>query len=135
MPYVIGVGLALSVSMLATFVGFDRDRAFYPTLTIVIASYYALFAVMGDTMRALGVESGFILLFLFASVLGFRRNLWVVVGALCGHGVFDFLHAHLLANAGVPVWWPGFCLAYDVTAGGYLAFLLRRSRVAAAYRT
>ena len=70
----------------------------------------------------------------FASVLGFKLNLWVVVGALCGHGVFDFLHAHLLANAGVPVWWPGFCLTYDVTAGGYLAFLLRHARVAARYR-
>jgi len=134
MPYVIGAGLALSVCMLATFVGFDRDRAFYPTLTIVIASYYALFAVMGDSMGALGVESVFMLLFLFASVLGFKLNLWVVVGALCGHGVFDSLHAHLLANPGVPVWWPGFCLTYDVTAGGYLALLLRRSRVAARHR-
>src|SRR5207249_12220850 len=50
MPYVIGAGLALSVGMLATFVGLDRDRAFYPTLTIVIASYYVLFAVIGGSL-------------------------------------------------------------------------------------
>lgn len=36
-----------------------------------------------------------------------------------------------IANPGVPPWWPIFCLAYDVTAGGYLAVLLARSRVAA----
>jgi hypothetical protein len=134
MSYVVGAVLALAVCLFATFVGFDRDRAFYPTLTIVIASYYALFAVMGGSAAALGVESGVILLFLFASVLGFKLNLWFVVGALCGHGVFDALHAHLIANPGVPTWWPGFCLTYDVTAGSYLALLLSRTRVAAKTR-
>jgi hypothetical protein len=130
MPDVIGAGLALAVCFFATFAGFDRDRAFYPTVTVVIASYYALFAVMGGTTRALGVESVAISLFLFASVLGFKLNLWVVVAALCGHGVFDVVHAHLIANAGVPGWWPRFCLTYDITTGGYLAVLLSRSRVA-----
>ena len=38
MEYLIGTGLALSVSLLARFVGLDRDRAFYPTVLIVIAS-------------------------------------------------------------------------------------------------
>jgi hypothetical protein len=40
--------LALAVGGLATVSGLDRDRAFYPTVTIVVASYYALFAVLGD---------------------------------------------------------------------------------------
>ena len=135
MPYAIGAGLALGVCLFATFAGFDRDRAFYPTLTIVIASYYGLFAVMAGATGALSVESAVILLFLFLSVLGFKLNLWVIVGALCGHGVFDFIHAHLVANPGVPVWWPRFCLTYDVTSGAYLAVLLGRSRVAARHLT
>ena len=126
MPYAIGAGLALVVCLFATSLGFDRDRAFYPTLTIVIASYYALFAVMGGSVTALGIESAVMLLFLLASVLGFKLDLWIVVGALGAHGVFDFLHPHLIANPGVPTWWPGFCLAYDVTAGGYLALRLSR---------
>jgi hypothetical protein len=42
---------------LATAVGLDRDRAFYPTVTIVITSYYALFAVMGASAHALVLES------------------------------------------------------------------------------
>lgn len=130
MPYAVGAGLALAVCLFATLLGFDRDRAFYPTLIIVIASYYALFAVMGGTTRALGIESVVILLFLVASVLGFKLNLWFVVGALCGHGFLDFFHAHLIANPGVPVWWPQFCLAYDVATGAYLAILLSRSKVA-----
>jgi hypothetical protein len=40
MEYLIGVGLALSVSLLARIAGLDRDRAFYPTVMIVIASYH-----------------------------------------------------------------------------------------------
>ena len=47
MEYVAGVVLALGTSLLASTVGLDRARAFYPTGMIVIASYYGLFAVMG----------------------------------------------------------------------------------------
>ena len=46
MALLIGALLALAVGISATSLGLDRDRAFYPTVTIVIASYYALFAVM-----------------------------------------------------------------------------------------
>jgi hypothetical protein len=35
MAYAIGVVLALSTMLLASVVGFDRDRAFYPTVLIV----------------------------------------------------------------------------------------------------
>jgi hypothetical protein len=31
-----------------------------------------------------------------------------------------------IQNPGVPVWWPGFCLSFDVLAGGFLAMLLMR---------
>ena len=125
MPYAIGAGLALAVGLFATWIGLDRDRAFYPVVTIIVGSYYVLFAVMGGSASALDIESAVSLIFVLAAVLGFKRNMWVVVGALCGHGVLDSVHAQLIANPGVPVWWPAFCLAYDVTAGGYLALRLR----------
>jgi hypothetical protein len=38
-PYLTGTLLALMVSGLATLTGLDRDRAFYPTVLVVIASY------------------------------------------------------------------------------------------------
>lgn len=128
MPYLIGVVLALAVALFARIVGLDRDRAFYPTVMIVIAALYGLFAVMGGAPADLAGEwvamGGFILL----AVLGFRLNLWFVAAALFAHGVFDFFHGHLVANPGVPAWWPAFCGAYDVTAAGCLAWLLRKDR-------
>jgi hypothetical protein len=129
MGYGIGSLLAIFVSLLARSVEFDRDRAFYPTVLIVIASYYVLFAVMGGTVQALIIESSVMTAFLLVAVVGFKFNLWIVVAALVGHGVFDFFHGRIVTNAGVPEWWPAFCLAYDVCAGGCLAWLLRRSKV------
>lgn len=131
MEYLVGLFLAVAVSVSATLVGLDRDRAFYPTVMMVIASYYGLFAVIGGSVQVLLLESIAIAAFVGLSVLGFRRNLWLVVGALLAHGVFDFFHGHIVTNTGVPMWWPMFCLTYDVMAAAYLAWLLKRSRIAA----
>ena len=135
MEYMIGMVLALAVGLFATSLGLDRDRAFYPTVMIIIASYYALFAVMGGSTSALFVESIVIVIFLAVSIAGFRSSLWLIVVALAAHGVFDYIHGHLIANPGVPSWWPPFCLAYDVVAAAYLAWLLSRSKVRAAANT
>jgi hypothetical protein len=128
----VGAFLAVIVGLFATAVGLDRDRAFYPTVTIVVASYYALFAVMGASMHALMLESLVGAVFLALAAAGFRSSLWVVVAALAGHGIFDLAHGSLIANPGVPGWWPAFCLMYDVTAATYLAWLLTRGRIRAA---
>jgi hypothetical protein len=56
MEYLIGVILSLAVAVFAAVVGFDRERAFYPTVLIVIASYYILFAVIGVSRRTLTLE-------------------------------------------------------------------------------
>lgn len=126
MAYLIGVALALAVCAFALLAGFDRDRVFYPTLVPVVATYYVLFAAMGGSTRALALESLVAIAFFALAVAGFKANLWFTVAALAGHGVFDFFHHRLIQNPGVPAWWPGFCLAFDVFAGVFLAILLVR---------
>jgi hypothetical protein len=126
MEYLIGIVLAMVVCAFALLVGFDRDRVFYPTVAIVNASYYILFAVMGSSTQALVIESVAVSTFLVLAVAGFKMNLWLVVAALIGHGVFDFFHRLLIPNPGVPIWWPGFCLSFDIFAGLFLAILLMR---------
>ena len=128
MAYLIGIGLALSVGVFASCVGLDRDRAFYPTVMIVIALIYALFAAVGGSIHALHLESVAIVAFVAAAVAGFRISLWIVAAALAAHGLFDLVHGSLVENPGVPVWWPEFCLAYDLTAAAYLAGLLWRRK-------
>jgi len=128
----VGLFLALAVGLFATVVGLDRDRAFYPTVTIVVASYYLLFAAMGSSTHALVLESLAGAVFLAGAVLGFRSSLWITAVALAGHGLFDFAHASIISNPGVPSWWPQFCAAYDIAAGAWLAWMLKRGRIPAA---
>jgi hypothetical protein len=129
MAYLVGVVLALAIGAFATIVGLDRDRAFYPTIMIVIALLYGLYAVLGESTQALMSESVGIVVFVSAAVIGFKRNLWIVAIALAGHGIYDFVHPALFINPGVPAWWPAFCGAYDLVAGVYLGVLLRNGRV------
>jgi len=128
---VVGVLLAFAVGLFATGIGLDRDRAFYPVVTIVIASYYVLFAVMGASTHAILLESLVGTVFLAAAILGFKSSLWFVVAALVAHGIFDFGRGTVISNPGVPGWWPQFCLMYDVTLAAYLAWLLRTGRLRA----
>jgi hypothetical protein len=126
MEYLIGLILAAAVAGLATVVGFDRERAFYPTVLIVIASYYILYAAMAASSRTLLAEIAVASGFLLVAVLGFKRDIWLVVAALVGHGIFDFVHHLFIDNPGVPHWWPGFCLAFDALLGAFLALHLIR---------
>ena len=131
LPFVVGIVLSAGVALFARQVGLDRDRAFYPTVMIVIALYYVLFAVMSGSVQTVVIESVVMTLFAAAAVAGFKSSMWIVVVALAGHGVFDAVHGYLIENAGVPAWWPAWCLAYDVGAAAILAWLITRQRGAA----
>jgi hypothetical protein len=86
---------------------------------------------MGGSSQALAVDSIVMAAFIVVAMIGFKWNLWFVVAALAGHGVLDGFHGFVVANAGVPEWWPAFCLTYDVGAAAFLAWLLMRSKIAA----
>jgi len=132
MALLIGFALAFVVGVFGTVVSLDRDRAFYPTAMIVIASLYVLFAAMGAPPHTLVTELAVGAVFIGMATWGFKSSLWLVVLALAAHGIFDFFHGALVPNPGVPAWWPEFCLAYDEVAAAYLAWLLVRGRVRAA---
>jgi hypothetical protein len=126
MEYLIGVGLAVSVCAFAMVSGFDRERVFYPTMVVVVGHYYILFAAMRGSTPVLALESLAASVFLALAVIGFKKSLWLTAAALAGHGIFDFFHHLLIQNPGVPVWWPGFCMSFDILAGGFLTVLLMR---------
>lgn len=125
MSVLIGVLMALAVAISAAGVGMDRDRAFYPTVLIVIASYYVLFAVQAQSLHLVLLESLGMAVFSALAIAGFKIKPWLVVAGLACHAVFDFLHGLLIDNPGVPQWWPSFCAAYDLAAALGLAVLLR----------
>src|SRR5438477_12141864 len=128
MPYVVGTVLALLTYALGRFAGFDRDRAFYATILIVVAHYYALFATEAGSTPALIAELAPMIVFVALAVAGFKFAPWLIPAGLAGHGVFDLVHGYLVTNPGVPTWWPAFCATYDVVIGAVVAALLIRRR-------
>jgi hypothetical protein len=125
MEYLIGVVLALLVCAFARIAGFDGDRVFYPTLLIVIATYNIKFAVMeiqtslGHRVRGGGHVSR-------AGGGGVQEEPMVGYSRARRTRGFDVFHGQFIQNPGVPMWWPGFCLFFDILAGGFLAMLLTR---------
>lgn len=126
-----GLGMGLGGAGLAHVLGFDRDRSYYPTLMIVIASIYILFAVMAVPPSALLPEVLAAMVFIALAIAGHRWSLWLVVLALLGHGFFDMIHPHIIANAAVPTWYPAFCGAADLVLSAALAALILRGQVTA----
>lgn len=129
MEIAIGVILALSACGLGVVAGFERDRAFYPVMLIVIASYYDLYAVIGGDGDVLGVELAISLAFVALAVLGFKVNLWLTVAGLLGHAALDCFHGHVVTNTGLPNWWPMFCASFDAIAGFCFAWRLVSKRI------
>ena len=125
MPYAIGLVLSLAVAVFGRRSGFDRDRAFYPTITIVVGAYYVLFAAMTGSIEIVAMEVGLMAVFVVAAVAGFKSNLWIVAVALAAHGLFDMVHGRVLDNPGVPPSWPAFCATYDIGAGAGMAWIMK----------
>lgn len=130
MVYLVGIALAIAVGVFTAVSGFDRDRSVYPLILVVIASYYCLFAILGCG-SALFWEMGVFVAFALTATIGFRTNLWIVVVTLMGHGLLDWYHDQLISNAGVPAWWPIFCLSFDAAAGAHLAWRLLSGKIEA----
>lgn len=130
MEYIVGTTLALAFCTAAAALGMDRERVFYPAVTMAVASYYLAFAVGDGRGEVMLVEVAIAAVFIVAAVAGFKRSPWIAVVALGGHGVMDSFHHHLVHNTGVPQAWPGFCASFDVTAAALVALImLMRARV------
>ena len=114
MEYAIGLILGLSVAAGAAIIGFDRQRAFN--------QHHVCLRIR------LGIEIIAASAFFLAAVVGFKTTSWLLAAAIVGHGVFDFAHHWFIENPGVPHWWPGFCLAFDVSFGAFLAVRLATGR-------
>lgn len=126
---VIGVLSAVGIAALARFTRFDQDRSFYPTVLVVIAAYYILFAVMGGSPQALAWELVAAVAFSTVAIMG-ALHLPLLVGVgIVAHGLFDFVHFTLIQDAGVPDWWPGFCGSLDVVLGLWVIGLSRSGRL------
>jgi len=127
-PLIAGVLLAVVVAALGKVTRFEQDRGFYPTVLIIIASYYVLFAILGGSSHALFWESVVAVAFSAIAVFGSLRFPLLVGAAIAAHVLFDLVHHVIIQNPGVPSWWPIFCSSIDVPLGLWVMSLYRSRR-------
>lgn len=129
MEYVVAAAGAIALAIFARMSGFEKDRSFYPTVLIVIALLYLLFGSLDGRTSVVLIESVFALVFSAVAIVGYRKGCWIVAAGIAAHGVFDFVRQFFIENAGVPIWWPGFCGTIDVLIGVWVgAFVCRRTK-------
>jgi hypothetical protein len=120
--FIIGVALAIVLIIFGKLTGYEKDRSFFPTLLIIIASYYLLFATLTDSVSTLLIEIAVTLFFAVIAVWG-SYKIPVLVGAgIVLHGLFDFSYGHFYINTGVPVFWPAFCAGIDIPFGLWVMY-------------
>ena len=124
MSVIIGAVLALLTCLTGRLGGLDRDRAFYPTALVAIATYDVLFAVIGGSQFAQLLEVALAAVFAAVALVGFKRSEWIVAAAFAAHGVADLVHDSFSPDAGIPAYWPGFCSAFDMVVAIVLVLQL-----------
>jgi len=126
-PLSVGISLAVLLAILSRVTKFDKDRSYFATLLIIIATYYVLFAFMSS--EALITEIVIASVFSVVALAGALR--WPIllgIGILL-HGVFDYYHGHSINNSGVPEWWPAFCAGFDIVFGIWVIYLIQIKKV------
>lgn len=125
MEYLVGFSLAIVFFAAAAALDMDRERVFYPAVAIAVTSYYLAFTVSDGRGEVWLSELAIAAVFVGVAVLGFKREPWIALFALGGHGVMDAFHHLLVQNEGVPAAWPGFCGTFDVTAAVEAAWFMK----------
>ena len=124
------VGVAVGVLTIVTARLIRGQHWLYSIGLLTLPSLYAFWALRAGE-QAVGVNEMIYgipfyvagLVFAFVSV----RQSAVVVGAFwILHGLYDGVHGRLIANPGVPGWYPAFCCLVDLVIGAYVLWLSRR---------
>ncbi|MDH5546998.1 MAG: hypothetical protein OEZ43_15510 [Gammaproteobacteria bacterium] len=125
MEYIAGIITALCVALPAHALRFDKDTSFYPTILIVIALYYVLFAAMSGIAASIVAESMIALLFIGTAAFSKKFPFLAVGLGLIAHGLFDLMHNQFIEISTVPLWWPAYCATVDVLLGLWVLYLWR----------
>lgn len=124
------VGAAVGVLTIVSARIIRGQRWLYAIGLLTLPSLYAFFALQAGE-PAVGIKEmmygiPFVVAGLLFALVSIRRSA-VLVGAFwILHGFYDLIHSRLIANAGVPGWYPVWCFSVDVVIGAYLVWLSRR---------
>lgn len=99
---------------------------------LALPAVYMVFALSVGDMHAFGLELAYGLPYFVSGYVcftrGFKGSGILVVALWMGHAVYDIYHHVLVTNAGMPGWYPAFCLGFDLIMVVYLSRLVMRQK-------
>lgn len=107
--------------------GMLAERSGLAVLLVAVAAFYPVFAAQSGNFAETPLHIAIFAAFTVLALAGFRRGAYVIAGGLIGHGIFD-AGLYFLGAPG-PTWWPAFCGAFDIVAGGVLIRLLQSRKI------
>lgn len=120
-------GLILALAMYRS--GMLQERSGLAILLGAIAFFYPVFAATEGDWPAFTLHVLVFAAFSFLALQGWTKGIYLIVGGLIAHGLFDFGLA-FIGHPG-PVWWPIFCGTLDVIIGLIVLRLLQVGKVPA----
>lgn len=124
------IGVAVGVLTIVVARLIRGQHWLYAIGLLTLPSLYASFALHAGEQAVAVKEMIYGIPFLVAGLvfaLVSVRQSAVVVGLFwIFHGLYDLTHSQLIANAGVPGWYPVWCFSVDVVIGVYLLWLSLR---------
>ena len=130
------VALVLGILLAIIAIAMAKDvtlppRAFALAM-LILPAIYMLFALLAGDGTAMAWELVYGLPFIGFGLLcftrGFKASGILVVALWALHAAYDVYHHALVANAGVPGWYPAFCFGFDVMMVIYLARLVAHQK-------
>ncbi len=126
---IIGILGAIGLVLVARSLAPRRELLVYGVGLGITAVAYVVFALQrGAPARHLGLELVGAALFGSAAILGTRRWPALLAVGWTAHVAWDLLLHQASGPAFAPVWYPWFCVGFDLPIGGYIAGLVRTTR-------
>jgi hypothetical protein len=121
----IGLLGAIGLVLLARSLGPRREWLVYGVGLGITAVAYLVFGLQrGAPASHLGLELVGTVLYGSAAVLGTRRWPMLLAVGWVAHVVWDLFFHNASGPAFAPVWYPWFCVGFDIFVGGYIAGLV-----------
>jgi hypothetical protein len=119
---IIGILGAIGLVLLARSLRPGREMLIYGIGLGITAIAYVLFGLHRDAPAShLGLELIGAVLYGSAAVLGTRRWPTLLAVGWTAHVAWDLFFHYANGPSFAPVWYPWFCVGFDVFVGGYIA--------------
>jgi hypothetical protein len=116
----LGAALALATIRVSRRMPPTKERRLYAVVLVAAAAVYLVFALRGGAGAWIGVEAAGVAAYGLVAYLGATRSAWWLAAGWLAHVGWDVTLHGASATPFVPLFYPMFCVSYDVLVAAYV---------------